>query len=137
MGIFSGMRALNRLKKIKSGGKEPLSIADITNLIINLPDASKNLSKEQYNAVYALFQALGRCRSEMILDMDGYSKEAIKIIGIFNRIAPYEMYSGMDKTEAIFFMNGINPLLEEMMPQSQELLNSIKAVNPQLKKYFF
>ena len=136
MGIISGFRAISKLKKIQAGGKESLSIADITNLIINLPDASKNLSKDEYEAVYALFCALAKCRSNMVLDIAGYYEEAATVIGIFNQIAPYEKYSGMDKTEAVFFMNGIKPILEEIQPKSEALLNSIKAINPKIEQYF-
>lgn len=136
MGIFSGLRAINKLKKIQAGGKESFSIADITNLIINLSDASRNLSKEEYEAVYALFCALGKCRSNMLLDIKGYYEEAVTIIGIFNQIAPYEKYSGMDKTEALFFMSGIRPILEEIQPKSEELLNHIKKINPKIEQYF-
>lgn len=136
MGLFSGLKAMKKVEKIKAGGKELLSIADITNLIINLPDAKRNLSSNQFSAVHSLFQYLQKCRTNMELDLTGYYEEAAIIIGIFNQIAPYEKYSGMEQTEALFFMNGIKPLLDELKPRSEALLNSIKVSCPELNKYF-
>lgn len=136
MGLFSGLKAMKKVEKIKAGGKELLSIADITNLIINLPDAKRNLSSNQFSAVHSLFQCLQKCRTNMELDLTGYYEEAAIIIGIFNQIAPYEKYSGMEQTEALFFMNGIKPLLDELKPRSEALLNSIKVSCPELNKYF-
>lgn len=136
MGLLSGLKAMKKLGRMKSGGKEFLSIADITNLIINLPNAKKNLSNDQFSAVYTLFRCLQKCRTNMELDLSGYYEESAIIIGIFNRIAPYEKYSGMEKTEALFFINEMKPLLDELKTQSDALLNGIKESCPELNKYF-
>ena len=48
MGIFSDFGSINAVAKIKAGGTADISISQITNLIINLPDAKKNLKKEQF-----------------------------------------------------------------------------------------
>lgn len=136
MGLFSGIKAMRKLAKIKSGGQETLSIADITNLIINLQDAKQNLPNDQFIVVHSLFHALQKCHTSMKMDLAGYYEEATTIIGIFNQVAPYEKYSGMEKTEALFFMEDIRPLLEELKPKSDALLNGIRASNPELNKYF-
>ena len=136
MGLFSGIKAMRNWAKIKDGGKEKMSIADITTFIINLHDAERNLSDQQFKAAYALYKALRKCHTKMEMDLNGYYEQAAIIIGIFNQVAPYEKYSGMEKTEAIFFIDGIKPLLEELKPRSVSLLNSIRSSNPELNKYF-
>lgn len=135
MGLFSGIRAIRTMAKIKSGGKGALSLADISMLIISLQDARRNLLKDEFKAVELLFQCLQKCHSKMELDLAAYYEQAAVIIGLFNQIAPYEKYSGMEKTEALFFMNDIRPILEELNPKSEALLNSIIATNPELSKY--
>lgn len=49
MGLFDGLKAMKEVNKIKKGSKGNLSIAQITNLIINLPDAKNKLTKEEFN----------------------------------------------------------------------------------------
>ena len=41
MGLISGIQAITAVQKIKQGGTAKLSIAQIAELIINLPDAQK------------------------------------------------------------------------------------------------
>lgn len=136
VGLLSGVNAIRKLQKIKAGGREFLSIADITNLIVNLQDAKRNLSHEQFSAVYSVFQCLMKCRTKLEFDLYGYYEQATIIIGVFNQIAPYEKYSGMEKTEALFFMDGIMPILEDLKPKSEALLSGLIANNPELKKFF-
>ena len=45
MGLISGIQAITAVQKIKQGGTAKLSIAQIAELIINLPDAQKNPQK--------------------------------------------------------------------------------------------
>lgn len=136
MCLLSGMNAMRKMVKIKAGGKEKLSIADITAFIINLQDGERNLSDQQFKAIYALYKALRKCHTKMEMDLNGYYEQAAIIIGIFNQVAPYEKYSGMEKTEALFFMEDIEPLLLLSKPRSESLLNSIRLSNPELNKYF-
>lgn len=46
------------------GDKGNLSISQITNLIINLPDAKEKLSSEEFNQVYNLFNELQKCNTK-------------------------------------------------------------------------
>ena len=107
MGIFSDFGSINAVAKIKSGGTADISISQITNLIINLPDAKKNLKKEQFEQVYILYKGLRTCKTKLKLDMFGYIDTAIKIIEKFDEIAPYEKYSGGNELEFSFFMQDI------------------------------
>lgn len=136
MGLFSAMDAAQKVAKLQSGGKEELSISGITNIIINLGDAKRNLTQHQYNAVFALYKALDKCHSKLEMDLGGYYEQAAIIIGIFNQVAPYEKYSGMEKTEAAFFFSSIKSSLDELQPKSKDLLSKILQNNPELNEYF-
>ncbi len=105
MGIFSDIQALKAMEVLRTGGRANLSIAQITNLIINLPDAQKNLSSQAFNAVYSLYKELRKCRTKHNVDIDEYCQLAIDIIRRFDRFAPYEKYSGGNELEFSFLMN--------------------------------
>lgn len=108
MGLFDGFKAMKEVNKIKKGGKGNLSIAQITNLIINLPYAKAKLSSEEFNQVYNLFNELQKCNTKMELDKDGYYNAAADIILKFDKIAPYEKYGGGNELEYSFLMDEIH-----------------------------
>jgi len=107
MGIFSDVKALSDVQKIKTGRTVMLSISQITNLIINLSDAKRNLQSDQFNLVYDLYKQMRKCKTKMAMDQDGYLDTAIKIIKEFDKIAPYEKYSGGNEIEFSFMMQDI------------------------------
>lgn len=107
MGLFSNMKALTLVQKIKSGSTESISLAQISNMIINLPDAQRNLTKEQFNAVYKLYKEFQKCNSKIPTDLNAYYAHCIRIIKKFDAIAPYEKYSGGNELEFSFFMDEI------------------------------
>ena len=107
MSIFSDYRALSELKKLKKGEIANLSISQIVNIIINLLDAKKNLSQEQYKNVHMLYNEYRKCNTKLQLTMNGYLNIAIKLIKSFDRIAPYEKYSGGNELEFSFMMQDI------------------------------
>ena len=95
MGLFSNAKAVKEVERIrKSGGTAKLSVSQIVNMVVNLPDASRNLSREQFKQVYALFSELNKDKNQMELTYDGYLKVASKIIGKFDEIAPFSQYCG-------------------------------------------
>lgn len=55
-GLISGIAAMAALNRMKHGRKAKLSPAQITYMIVNLPDAQKNLSEEQFSAVYSQYK---------------------------------------------------------------------------------
>ena len=107
MGFISDLRSLHKVQKIKMGGKAKLSISQITNLIINLPDARDNLPPTQFRQIYALFMKLRTCTTTMEMDRDAYIQQACDIIKRFDAIAPYEKYSGGNEVEFSFFMEDL------------------------------
>ncbi len=107
MGLLSDIKAMKDVQRIKSGGKAKLSIAQITNMIVNMPDAQKNLSNNQFKAVYALYQDLRTCNTKMEMDINGYYATCIDIIKRFDVLAPYEKYGGGNELEMSFLMEDI------------------------------
>ena len=108
MSLFDDAKAIKEIQKIKTNGDTAnLSISQITNLLINLPDAKRNLASDQFNKVYALYKEMRKCKTKLTLDMQGYFDTAIKIIKRFDKIAPYEKYSGGNEIEFQMMMDDL------------------------------
>lgn len=108
MGIFSDMVAIGSIQKLRSGEIVALSVSQITGVLINLPDAQRKLTTEQFNKVYGLFKELRKNNNKKRMTLEGYYNTAIDIIKKFNEIAPYENYSGTDRQETLLLMQKIN-----------------------------
>lgn len=107
MGFIADLKALGDIQKIKSGGKAKLSISQITGLIINLSDAKRNLEAQRYTEICLLFDKLRKCNTKIEMTYETYLLYAVDIIKRFDAIAPYEKYSGGNKTEFSFLMEEI------------------------------
>ena len=92
--IFSGIQAFRSINTIKQGGTAELSINQIVNAIISLPEAKKNLTKEQYLQVLNLYKIHCSYRKKVLLNRREFNEIIAKIISFFDLIAPYEKYSG-------------------------------------------
>ena len=134
MGIFSDISAAVKVQKIKRGGAEKLSIGQITNLIINLPDAQKHTSESQFQQIHTLYKRLRQCRTKLETDFEGYLETAVKIIALFDRIAPYEQYSGGDPIETAFLMSEVRRMYEDDPNFSETVLEQILGEQQQPKK---
>ena len=84
MGIISDFRAIAEVQKLKSGKRANLSISQIVGLITNMSDASRNLSKKQFDEVYALFTEYRKCKTKLNIAMNDYLDIAIQIIKSFH-----------------------------------------------------
>ena len=122
MGIFGDLKAAKDVQKLKNGGTAELSISQITGLLINLIDANKKLSKEKYNEIFKLYSELRTCKTKMKMDLNGYYETAVDIIKKFDKIAPYEKYSGGNEVEFKFLMDEIRD-------------DEISSSNSKVKKY--
>ena len=109
MGVFaSGMQAEIALNKLKSGKPANLSYAQVSNLIINLADAKRNLSSDLYAQVFKLWEVFQSNNTKVSLNsMDDYYLMAIEVIKQFDRIAPYEKYSGANGYESSLLIDAI------------------------------
>lgn len=113
MSIFSDFQAISELKKLKKGKTASLSMSQIVCVITNMSDAKRNLPLEQYKDVYALFQEYRKCNTKLSITIDGYMDIAVKIIKTFDKIAPYEKYSGGNELEFSFMMQDIRNEINE------------------------
>lgn len=134
MGIFSDLKALADVQRIKQGGVAKLSISQITNLIVNLPDAQKHTSENQFQQIHELYKRLRRCRTRLVTNFEGYLETAAKIIALFDRIAPYEQYSGGDPIETAFLMSEVRRMYADDPDFSETVLKQITGEKQQKKK---
>lgn len=95
------------MQRIKSGGTAKLSISQIVNLNINLPDAKEKLSADEFSQIYALYQKMRACTTKIPMDADAYFNTAFKIMEEFDQIVPYEDYSGGNAFEISFMFSSI------------------------------
>ena len=136
MGFFSDLSALKEVQRIKKGGTTNLSISQIVNLIINLPDAKKNLSSEDYEAVFSLYQKMRSGKTKLTLDLEGYYSVAIDLIRKFDAIAPYEKYSGGNEIETSLLMAQIRDKNYEKINEIKEKILETDQVLAQLEQNY-
>ena len=104
MGLFGNMLVAMELRKLNGGRTAMLSTAQITRMITNMPDAQKNLSQEEFEQVYILFQKLSSDTVKKKMDLDGYYDEACRIIRLFDALAPYEKYTDGDPIKIMIML---------------------------------
>lgn len=107
MGLFADLKAMRDVQRIKSGGKASLSVSSISNMIINLTDANRNLPKDDYNKVFDIYLKMRKCTTKIDMDINGYYKVAIDILHEFDKVVPCEPYLGLEPFEASLLMNEI------------------------------
>lgn len=134
MGIFADIKTIKEVNRIKSGGTAKLSLSQITSLITNMPDAKKNLSSEEFNAVYTLFKEFRKNNTKIEMDMNGYLNTAEKIIKRFDVIAPYEKYGGGNELEFSFMMEDMRSVPDTEISIDKNNLEEI-VFNNEDKKY--
>ncbi len=121
MDHLSAMQAITAIQTIKNGGVADLSLAQISNCIINLQDADHNLSRVEFERVYSLFMKYQRETAKKSYNISSYTETTIAIIRTFDAIAPYELYSGGDPQEC-------SALLKEIRQNSTT--NSTHSAQP-------
>ncbi len=107
MGIFDGIKSLKAVNDIRNGNIASLSYGMLVNGLINLQDAQRKLSKEQFSRVYALYKDFKKCTTPIKMDQYSYIYHCKEIIGKFDEIAPYELYSGGNELEFSLMMDDL------------------------------
>ena len=131
MGILSDLIAIKDIQKLMRGEVASLSVSQITGTIINLPQAEKNLNKEQFDKVYSLFKELRRDKLKKRMVLEGYYNIAMDIIKKFEEVAPYEKYSGINEHDFTILMQQMksksvkNKLEEDYADEEAEYVNYI------------
>ena len=125
----SAFEALNELQKLHEGKSARLSIAEITSAVINLQDAQRNLPPQQFEDVYALFNTFQLAKRRFELpSMAEYYIYAVAIVKKFDRIAPYELYSGGETAEFSLLMGELrksDTSYEESALETMRLLSML------------
>lgn len=119
---LSDLQAIVGLYRIKRGGVANLSVSQIINFIINLPDAKKNLSADKFEIIYSMYKELRKCKLKIPMNMEGYVDAASQLILEFDKVAPYRLYSGGNEAETILLMEEI----KKQGPQYVKGVNSLE-----------
>ncbi len=105
MGLFSGLIALKKVNSLRLGNPVYMSKAEIVMLTVNLSDAYKNLPTDKYNTIRAMFGLAQRNRTKMYIScLDDYYDIVKQVVLTFNDFAPFELYSGLSKSESAFLL---------------------------------
>lgn len=128
MSFFDDLNAVSEVKKIKAGGVGKLSISQVANLIVNLPDAKRNLDQRQYKEIQDAFNKFRKCKTKYPMDAQEYVSCCKKIILMLDEIAPYEKYCGGNEIEFSFMMQDFRASEEnkkDIKGHIQEFLETI------------
>ena len=135
MGLFSGIDAIRKIQKMKQGGEYELSAAQISNVIINLPDAKRNLAPEQFSRVEELFSLFQKQTKKEKYGYQQYIEKAVDIAARFNTFAPYELYSGGGSAESIAFAKCLGYFdKEKYLQEFLEKMDEIEKTEQALKR---
>ena len=96
MGVFGAIGAIRAVERLKNGRSqsEVLSIADIAMITANMSDAQRNLPRDQYLEVQALFNELQKKKEKKRYTLDEYMDQWTVMTFLFDSIAPFELYCG-------------------------------------------
>ncbi len=86
--------AIRNVQKIKNGGTAKLSLSQIVNLNINLVEAKRKLTPQEYSRVYSLYETYNHHTAKHYMNHSEYLRTTIDLLSEFDRLAPYEKYSG-------------------------------------------
>ena len=86
--------SLFKLMKIQLGGEAYISRSEIVDTLINLPDAKRNLTDDQFNKVKALYDEIMREKTKSKMRLRDYELEKIIMRDNFNTLAPIYLYDG-------------------------------------------
>lgn len=89
------------------GGKVLLSRSKICDMIINLGDAKQNLSEEQFHAIKSIYDRCKKDHKVHFINYYDYLSISASIIKEFNKIAPYDKYSGGNPQFTYIMMRAI------------------------------
>ena len=96
--IYSPMEFISKINRIKANknATAEFSIGEISSGLINLIDAKRYLSEEEYEYIWALYHSYLRKNESMQLNFGEYLNVCNNIISDFDLIAPYYKFCGED-----------------------------------------
>ncbi len=96
---MSIIRYIRKLKKIEKNpyAEEYFCPAEIIGTMVNLIDAKKSLSRDEFVSVNTVFQIFKGFKKQILLNGEGYLRLCDNIIAHFDLIAPYYKFCGNRK----------------------------------------
>ena len=91
--IFNYVR---KIDTIKNGGTAFFTISEISSGIVNLLDAQKNLSEQEYFYVLVVYKMFEKNNKTLQLDYHGFLGVCDEIIAHFDLVAPFYKFCGND-----------------------------------------
>lgn len=104
LNMFDNIKAIGDIQKLKQGKIVYLSDSQIVSCIINLPDASKNLSGSTYKELFCLFNEYQKSKQKRETTIASYYDRCFNIIAEFEKIAPYSFYCGDNSKDTILYI---------------------------------
>lgn len=91
---------VTRIKKImwNKNAKAYFTPKEIVNAIVNLADAKKVLSQEEYYFIIIIFETFSMLNKKLLLNRDKFMELSNEIIAHFDLIAPYYKFCGSNDT---------------------------------------
>lgn len=95
----SSLNLLNYVEKVNRISKDKAATAyfttsEIANAIVNLLDAQRYLSQEEYYFVLIVFEVCNMLKDKLLLNYDGFLDVCNEIMAHFDLIAPYYKFCG-------------------------------------------
>lgn len=133
--MFDTTKSLKAVHTIKAGGRAELSQSQIVNLIVNMLDATRKLSREQSKAVSEVYDYYRQFKTKELMDFNRYCDICKGIIADFDSVAPYEIYCGDVDVERAIVLEIRKEKDEIQNQEHEELSKAIKSSTTE--EYYF
>ena len=103
MGIFGIFAYIHKVKKIfdNESATADFTLSEIVSAIVNLLDAKKELTKEEYNYVLYVYDAFNKIKDKKTLNKNGFIRLCDNIMAHFDLVAPYYKFCGDSKMKLL------------------------------------
>lgn len=122
MGIFTYGIKVNKIMKDKAATAF-FTPCEIVSAIVNLIDAKRNLSQEEYLFVSIVFETYRRLKNKILLNQEGFLGVCNEIICHLDLIAPYYKFCGNSNIQMAMLIDNCKA---EFRSQAKTLLNDNK-----------
>lgn len=126
--MFDSIKGAYLVQEIIKGNDKYITRSQIVNLIINLPDASRNLSKKKFSQISNLYKEFKIDKTKYLVDYQKYILMCNEIIQEFEKIAPYIYYDG-ENSKNILPYDPNAALKESKLKELRNVENSISRLD--------
>lgn len=97
MSFFTEFQVIRAVEKLKEGIDQSLSKSQIVNLLVNMREAKRKLDPNEFAVVNTLFLSYNDEKEKKTMNALAYIRVISEMISSFDKIAPFEKYSGMSE----------------------------------------